>query len=246
MGACYLPDKHVERIIHALVGHPALETFILTLNSCHERGMNAMAKLLQADRCRLRHLNLSHQKDEHQKVSMEAFSDALTTNQTLTHLKLSRNRLLSNDVQLLFEALQFNSTLCLLDMSNNCISDAGAQQIAAVLPNMPGLQKLYLLSNDIQSEASSLEFSRAMQINRQLQVLDIKQSLPHVPQIQYYGALNSGGRHLMATKKHVPLGLWPLILERAQKKNKDVQGEYGFVQDVLFYLLKGPALLENR
>jgi hypothetical protein len=105
-------------------------------------------------------------------------------NQTLTHLKLSRNRMMSTDVSSLFEALQFNSTLCLLDMSNNCTSDAGAQQqIPAVLPNMPGLQKLFFLSNDIQSEASSLAFSQAMQItNRRLQVLDIKQTLPHVPQ----------------------------------------------------------------
>lgn len=250
MGACYLPDEHIERIILALVGHPAIETLTLTLNSCHKRGIIAMAKLLQGDKCRLRRLDLSHQKDEHQKVSVEPLAESLKTNETLRYLQLSRNRLSSKDIKLLFETLQVNSTLCVLDLNNNCIGDDGAQQIAAVLPKLNGLRNLSVLNNDIRAEASTLALSRSMQFNHQLQVLDIKATLPHVDQIQYYSALNSGGRHLISTTKHVPLGLWPLVLERAQRKRYRDDGEENeikFAPDVSFYLLsESPALLESR
>jgi Ran GTPase-activating protein (RanGAP) involved in mRNA processing and transport len=242
MGACYLPDRHVAQVVSALVGHPALKSLVLTLNSCRQRGTAAMADLLRGDRCRLQDLNLSHQKDEYQKVPLESLADALRTNQTLKNLKLSRNRLLCCDIHSLLEALQVNSTLALLDLNNNSISDAGIQDIAKALPNMPGLKELYLVNNYIQSETtSSLALLHAMRKNQQLQVLEIKQSLSLASCIQYYAALNWGGRQIMTTDKHVPLGLWPVILERAQTTDR------GFVHEILFHLLReGPALLDHR
>jgi Ran GTPase-activating protein (RanGAP) involved in mRNA processing and transport len=261
LGACYLPDHHVARVVCGLVGHPALETLILTLNSCHGRASTAMAQLLRADRCRLRHLNLSHQKDENiqNKVSLHVIADALRTNTTLESWNLSRNRLVASDLPSLLEALQVNSALRVLDLNSNSLHDDGIQQIAAALPNISGLQALYLLNNGTirpLAAATSAALLQGIRANHHLQVLQVQESLPHTAQIQYYTALNAGGRRFLLlgtmnsmTETHVavPLGMWPWILERAQKQVRtSTNNTSELVPDILFHLLQGPALLDHR
>ena len=71
MGACYLSDEQIEQLILALVDHPALQTLVLTLNSCHGRGTAALARLLSSPKCQLKALNLSHQKGPSHEVYRE-------------------------------------------------------------------------------------------------------------------------------------------------------------------------------
>jgi hypothetical protein len=243
LGACYLPDHFVEQVMSSLVDHPTLEALVLTLNSCHDRGTQAIARLLGSDYCRLTHLNLSHQKDEdNQKPCMESLAEAIQDNTSLTSLKLSRNCLRSCEISSFIQAVTINSTLRNLDLTSNCIDDAGFKEIADSLPNMKGLQSLHLLNNNICDKAAIGEaMLTGIRKNHVLTDLEIKQSLPSYSSIQYHVALNWGGRQLLSTRHHTPLGLWARILERANLEDKPEID--AFKHDILFHLLKGPVLL---
>jgi hypothetical protein len=248
MGACYLGDAHVAQLVQSLRGHP-LKQLTLTLNSCHQLGIAAMYELLSSSTTsgsssQLESLDLSHQKDDHRKLSLGPLVEALRVNRTLKRLQLSRNRLGASEIEPLLEALQENSTLQSLDLNNNIIGNGGAQNIARALPHFRGLEKLFLLNNEIDSNQSSLVLAESMKRNRHIQVLEIQPTLSHVRDIQFYATLNWAGRkRLFIGESHnnneVPLGLWPIVLERAQNKSK-------FVPDILYQLLAESNVLRNQ
>lgn len=244
LGGCYLSDQFVEQIVSSLANHPSLESLVLTLNSCHERGTQAIARLLSSDSCRLMHLNLSHQKDEEdRKPCIESLAKAIQKNTSLSSLKLSRNSLRSHEIPPLIHAMTLNSTLQYLDLTNNLIDDDGWKEIAAALPKMRGLSSLHLLNNDMNDEASIGEALLAgISENHVLTDLEIKESLPSYQRIQYHVALNWGGRQLLSATVHTPLGLWSRILERAHLEDNKA-GFEAFKHDIVFHMLKGPVLL---
>jgi Ran GTPase-activating protein (RanGAP) involved in mRNA processing and transport len=250
LGACYLSDTHVELVVRSLVNHPALETLVLTLNSCHVRASRAMMQLLVATGCQLKSLNLSHQKDydrnlefaQQQKVCVLSLATALQTNTTLTSLKLSRNRLQSNDILHLVKVLKegTNNTLRLLDLNNNCIDDDGMQAIALALPKMHCLQKLLMLNHVIHQDVTARLLLKGMQLNAHLEVFELNPTLPGYNEMQLCCALNRAGRQLLTTSQHVPLALWPLVLARLA--NADWRTDYPSLglqaQDVILYILQ--------
>lgn len=270
LGACYLPDRYVARVIDSLVGHPALTSLVLTLNSCHEEGTMALASLLSSPNCCLQHLNMSHQKAGSNKPCMETLATALKINESLVSLKLSRNSLHGSDLSGLIQSLQENSTLEFLDLTNNNLDDTSLIALARALPYMSGLKSLHILNNDILNDkVVGREMLKGMTRNFHLSDLEIKRSLPHYESIQYYVALNWGGRRALsaAYENHspIPMGLWPKVLERAQCQGNDSLGndsnsghitketshnlDHGKIQsfrhDMIYHLLHGPALLSR-
>lgn len=224
LGACYLPDNYVSRVIYALVDHPELTSLVLTLNSCHKEGTMALASLLSSPDCCLQHLNMSHQKSDSNKPCIETLAAALTTNKSLVSLKLSRNSLHGSDLSSLIQTLQENSTLESLDLTNNRLDDAGLIAFARALPSMSGLKSLHILNNEIMDEHGvGREMLKGISRNHTLVDMEIKRSLPEYEKIQYYVALNWGGRRaLSATTANgkrlpqIPISLWPVLLKRAQ------------------------------
>eukprot|EP00980_Cylindrotheca_fusiformis_P009207 scaffold2003_cov139-Cylindrotheca_fusiformis.AAC.23 len=246
LGACYLSDIFVETIISSLVGrNRALDSLVLTLNSCHERGTKAVAEFLASDVCSLAHLNLSHQKDaEDRKPCLKSLAEAIQKNTSLQSLKLSRNSLRGSEIIPLIHALTINATLRSLDLTSNLIDDTGWIEIAACLPKMKGLQSLYLMNNDLKDERAIGELLLSgIKQNTKLTDFEVTQLLPTHHIIQYYVALNWGGRQMLASSRHVPLGLWPRILERSHSKGKPECDAYK--RDILFQLIRGPALLST-
>ena len=175
---------------------------------------------------------------------------------------MSRNRLTTQDIAPLLQTLSnrqhsqklYNSTLRLLDLSNNSITDDGFPQLIAVtLPYMKGLQNLYLLNNDITKRDSSVAILEAIKVNVWLSCFELKYSTDDYHEIQYYVALNKGGRQLLAIDTHVPLALWPRVLGRASSFSwskesvaSAVPCAVDFSHDILFHLLRGPALLHRN
>jgi hypothetical protein len=142
-----------------------------------------------------------------------------------------------------------NATLQELDLNNNRIDDEGIQHMAAALPTMTGLRKLYVLNNEI-SSAQINGLVEGLQRNSILRELHLTESLEGYEDIQYRLALNKGGRQLLTTKKHVPLALWPLVLERAAtttttKQHANNKHNYSSSLDVLYHLVQGPVLLHR-
>jgi Ran GTPase-activating protein (RanGAP) involved in mRNA processing and transport len=265
MGACYLTDTQVERLLLSLVGHPVLHTLVLTLNSCHTLGSTAMEQLLVHVNCHLRTLNVSHQKDDddhtsqsqQKKIQVSALVGALKINTSLQILNLSRNRLLTQDIVPLLSVLSksssnVNATLQVLDLNSNRIDDEGIRHMGAVLPSMTGLRKLYVLNNDI-SSAQVNGLVQGLQRNSILRELHLKESLEGYEDIQYrLASLNKGGHQLLTTKKHVPLALWSLVLERAtvatttKQHANNKNHKYFSSLDVLYHLVQGPVLLHRQ
>lgn len=229
LGACYLPDKFVAKVIHSLVGHPALTSLVLTLNSCHEEGTEALASLLSSADCQLVHLNMSHQKAGSNKPCMATLARALERNTSLRSLKLSRNSLVGHDLSCLLQSLQQNTTLEHLDLANNSLDDASLIALAQALPHMHGLKSLHILNNCVINEtAVGNAILSGMTCNYTLVDLAIKSSLSRYQEIQYFAALNWGGRRALSasvvggeTLPSIPLGLWPRVLERAQLKSRN-------------------------
>jgi hypothetical protein len=69
--------------------------------------------------------------------------------------------------------------------------------------------------------------------------------------VNYYTVLNIGGRRLLScsdvsSSRDVPLGVWPLALEKAQQKCLAARSD-PLIPDALFHLLRqGPALMQQR
>lgn len=240
LGACYLQDDQMEPIVNAMVGHPSLKILILTLNSCKRKTSEAMATVLQHSRCRLESIDLGHQTPYHYQapnpsristtsiatatttsmaatnLDMHSIAKALVTNRSLVQLKLRRNKLQSQDVIPLFAALETNTTLKRLDLSGNEIRDDCIPTFLAVsLRKAKGLVKLYLKDNEVSSTASAEALLKTLKdYNHVLTGLDLPRSFPLLSELQYQLALNAAGRRLLTSRSKIPLGLWPVVLEK--------------------------------
>jgi hypothetical protein len=70
--------------------------------------------------------------------------------------------------------------------------------------------------------------------------------IPQAPMLRYYTVINRGGRRILSSRANVPLGLWPVVLERAWKISYGVVEERQAKLNALFYLLKnGPVLFQR-
>jgi hypothetical protein len=238
MGGCYLSDMQVSQLLTALTGHAKLKTLILTLNSCHEQGSQALGKLLQHPDCKLSKLNVSHQRDDRQdfdeqqqqqrppqpqkkeRVRLAPLAEALAVNTSLIHLKLGRNRLRDSDIQPLVNVLKSNTTLKTLDLNNNAIQMPGVESIGQALPHWKGVEKLLLMvrsesniSGSMDAKSSSLV--TGMEGNTTMKVLQLPESFPGRKQVLYWCAMNKAGRHLLHKEGGVPTGLWTHVLAKS-------------------------------
>ena len=275
LGGCYLNDSQVAQLLTALTGHSNLKKLVLTLNSCHEQGSQALGKLLAHPNCKLSYLNLSHQRDDkyeyeqqnqnagqqlqpQDKVRIESLSRGLASNTSLEYLKISRNRLEDADIIPLIQALKRNTTLKTLDLNNNelTMSD-GVECIGEALPQWKGLETLHLLlrCNNIDTAVKSCSLVSGIERNTRLKTLQLSESFPFHKEVQYWCAMNRAGRHLLHSKDDIPSALWTHVLAKnsihnaSKIENKKPRGKAGsspFHNDSLYHLLRqGSAVLHR-
>ena len=101
-----------------------------------------------------------------------ALAQALHHNSTLGVLDLSNNSISDAGAVALAQALHHNSTLKELDLSNNSISDAGAVALAQALHHNSTLSVLYL-SNISIGDAGAVALAQALHHNSTLMELDL-------------------------------------------------------------------------
>ncbi|KAF9536368.1 hypothetical protein EC957_011235, partial [Mortierella hygrophila] len=112
---------------------------------------------------------------------VQALSEALKTNKTLTTLDLAYNSIGPNGAQVLSEALKTNRTLINLDLSSNSIGSDGAKALAEALKTNKTLTTLDLAYNSIGLFGVQV-LSEALKTNRTLINLDLSFN-----PIGYYG-----------------------------------------------------------
>jgi hypothetical protein len=148
------------------------------------------------------------------------------------------------------EALPF-SKVEELGVQGNDIQSHGIFAFAKELPKITCLREVYLCSNPW--EKSGLSFKkcgaallRGMLTNYSILSLTVYKWCPQLQLAAYYFCLNWAGRRLLATSSTVPLGLWPLVLERAVKSNNSLDDDDSTLDrrpDAIYmFLQKSPIL----
>ena len=177
---------------------------------------------------------------------MEVICESLKNHNTcLKKLDVSDCRLDDRDLEFLCDAL-CSKSVALEDLliDRNSVSNRGIEYMASCLSEMKSLRNLNMWGNCFDEE-SLMIFARALERNYiMLEVLNLlyQESNESEELIKYYTMQNKAGRRLMEYED-TPLGLWPLVLERAQKI--EIDSKRIMAHDLIYSLLRIPALL-NR
>ena len=249
-----LRDQDVNDILESIKDHPTLQVLDLSFNQC--QNLQSMAKFLDANST-VEELLLGYQNVwQGPKIDIFELTRALCTNMSLTTLSLARNKLCDEDALLLANALLKNSCLQSLDVRENGISDFGITRLGTSLLHASEqgskLKNLNLMKNPFGKTGMNALLS-AVRGNMQLMKLELgnNNDWKLSQEIRYFTALNRGGRKLLY--ENPPLALWPLVLARVNNMDWDkesqcvasLQRNRSYQQDVLCFLMKGPALFEG-
>jgi Ran GTPase-activating protein (RanGAP) involved in mRNA processing and transport len=243
---CSMEDEDLAQIITALRYHPTLEVLILNGNKCGVQSARQVAAIVESEGCVLRKLDLSFQRlDAGSRLDISLIAPALQKNTSLHIIELTNNSLDDHDAEIFAQAMCENSTLQELFLARNKFTDSGIALIAAKLPQMSGLKKLSLWGNPF-GEDGAMALLGGMAGNMEIHDLHLFRKFKCSDQIQYFTNINRGGRKLLQESPNdVPMALWPLVLERANRakvsKRREQTSEEARV-DMLYCLLRGPVL----
>lgn len=220
---CSLSDYPLATLVRAVRKHSTLCWLDLSRNECGLESCQAITSLLvkstdeessSSTSCKLRGLTMNG--CDIGDLGLLTIQPALAEPQcTLQHLHLCDNR----------------------------ITDDGLVEFLKGCSDQPSLCSLWLSGNDFGARGAS-ELLKVVQHNYQLDQVVLDSYLACFREIQYFTLLNQGGRKLLQSDQHnVPLGLWPLVLERAQRIPVKLSTQQaGAAVDILYHLLQGPAL----
>ena len=239
-----LEDVQLAVLSRALLYHPSLKEWDLAGNICREHGMDAVSGLIMQSNT-LETLCLREQCCVEQgKLDITSLVTALSATPppsccSLVRLDLSVNKLDDDDMIQLAGALSSNKTLKELDVRCNRITNRGVEIFARESLVTMGLRKLWLQGNHNIDEEGAMAMRDMLKVNVHLEYVGFSQDFTCWYELEYYTALNWGGRRLLQEINNIDIAVWPLILERAGK-----YGRMDRTASILYYLLRGgPALL---
>jgi hypothetical protein len=238
---CSLRDPRVAQLAEALREHPCLKCLDFNGNKSGPLASTALATLLDTNKS-LEKLDVSFQTND-EPLNIQALAESLRGNSTLRTLDLSNCQLGDEDAERLFRVLCETTSLTELFVARNKISDEGVKLLARLLSEMKGLRRLSLWGNPFNDEGAKA-LAVGLESNFELSEIDLFRNFPCSEQIAYYTLLNRAGRGLMHNTA-APLSLWPTVLERLEKINIP-NGSKITSHDLIFFLLRGPALLHSR
>jgi Ran GTPase-activating protein (RanGAP) involved in mRNA processing and transport len=238
---CSLRDPTVAQLVESLRDHPCLQCLDLNGNKSGLLASRALGGLLNSSMS-LKKLDLSFQTSD-ERLDIPLLSESLRHNTILKTLDLSSCQLDDEDAEILGRLFCETTSLRDLFVARNKISDEGIKTLAGMLPDIKGLKRLSLWGNPFDEEGAK-SLSLGLETNFELEDVNLFRNFPCSDRIIYYTQQNRAGRRLMYATV-APLGLWPLVLERLHKLPIP-NGSQITSQDLLFYMLRGPALLHGR
>jgi Ran GTPase-activating protein (RanGAP) involved in mRNA processing and transport len=252
LSGCELEDTQVAQLFQSLKNHPCLNQVTLFRNHCGATGAMALETLLSTPTDAnplqpsnaISKLDLSYQQFERaNKLDISLVASGLAVNSTLMCLSLSFNKLNDNDAETLAKVLSQNTTMRELDLRANNIRDRGVIAMATELVQQSTLRNLFLFGNPFGEEGANA-LLEAIRHNTNIQVLNMDYNSCSYEEIQYYACLNHAGRKLLKMEQVHP-AIWPLVLERAEIVSSRSRGVCSG-PDVIYHLLRGPAVLHRR
>jgi hypothetical protein len=210
----------------------------------------AISKVVALLECnKLHRLDVScvrnHEFPSCRNVDVMPIIHTLSSNTSLQVLDLSVNQITDEELLSLLEILQTNSTLKALDLSYNRISDEGLFAIASTMPRL-SLKRLAIKGNLLGPQGMS-QLLEAMSIESNIEQVDMDHHLPFSAEIACIARLNKGGRRVLLDPSF-PLSLWPLVLERIN--GLEFGGTYppsiGRAEIEFYFIRYGPLLFEQK
>jgi Ran GTPase-activating protein (RanGAP) involved in mRNA processing and transport len=285
LDSCRLQDDQLAEIVQAISNHPNLQRLSLPYNKSRALTYKAISDWLccrttstttSTEQCALKELDCGRQQYCHgEEAKLEPIIKALQTNRSLTSLNLSYSNIRDDDMATLASVLATNPRLEEVYLCGNNLSFQAVTSLVKVFPSCLGLKKLWLTGEQQFGTPGAKLVTNALPTNVTLQELLLPQSSSETttPTIlehdhnsqeemqlqQHYLDLNRGGRHLFR-KKNVPSGLWPHVLQRA---NRHLELQLKFPTDppgadaqrqetdarranIVYSLLRGHILLERQ
>ena len=244
---CCLKDEDLKVIVKHLP--VSIQTLDLTGNYCRSEGAAALAGVLLDNAYQqLETINLTNQHPGEcgGSLDLSLLGLAIVSNTSLRHLDLSFNMLSCLDIQSLVASLAKNRTLCSIHLMGNVLDDRAMHFIGKYLPRIQALACLNILANRF-GETGADALLHGLTTNVVLCDLPMPRGFMASERIDYYLALNRGGRRLLhnggSLTAPCPLSLWKLVLGRV---NGLYENDPSMRATVLFHLLQGPVLLGKR
>lgn len=217
LGDCQLNDDNMFLLLSALRGHPKLKELDVSNNALSDRTLQVLADMILHSNSHLEAVDLGLQRHS---LNVALLAPAIAQNPpSLKRLYLSNCGLVDTKVFPLMDALTENTHLESLDLSKNRqLTDKFLIYLGHCLPRIHLVTLNVLnLHPSSGSPAAMRAMSEGLRQNTHMELLRMMywKELISARWIQVYINLNRGGRRALEEK--IPLTLWPLILERAQK-----------------------------
>ena len=250
LSECNLMDEQISDIVGALVHHPTIRDLDISFNKCRSSGVSALARLIRSDICKLTKLSMDFQAfGEGKRIEISPILSALSSTNTcpLKQIGLGGNSLRDGDMQTIINTLCENRILQKVDLSENRFSDEGIFSLTERMSEMMGLKHLLLDDNRFGLPGIGA-LAEALESNTVIVEVEVAQNLKCSDawsKVLYYTDLNWGGRRLLHEEVPVPLGLWPLLMERASNGKPEWMSRTPSAQDIIYCLIRGPAILHR-
>ncbi len=241
--SCHLDDSELTILLRALQHHDNLKELCLSMNYCQQEGTSSLEQILTSSTASLQKLDVSCQDTWDDRQYYFHYCNALSHPCcTIRELDLASNFVEDKQFIGLIQALRTNTRLESLNLRDNRITDSGMNHLVQMLPHLA--LKALNVSNNQYGRQVVMDLGDVMATQTSIRQLSVDHER-YCPSIIFYLALNGNGRYCKSVSG-VPLGLWPLILERCQYTLTSIEFSVGITEvDILFDLVHGPALLER-
>jgi hypothetical protein len=252
---CEISDESIATVIKAVAKHRQLQSLTL-IPSFHSSELTSEAlKLLLVTSTSLTSLEMSHIKFGRLRLDPELLLQGMERNRSLLFLQTSNVFREDLDLARIFRALK----LCPIQHLD--VADPVSSHDLEILSSMEQLDRPIVLElpyDEIKENTTVVErmLSSHPEIRLRLCYKQSHEGLTSVglsrctfdllisllssetwlsPSLKHIWNFNWYGRYLLDRPSEVPLGLWPLILEKAKQE-----------QSVIYEFLKGPAFVARN
>lgn len=241
LGGSHISDEGFSRLVRVLANHPKLALLSINASECFGPFTSLALRNLLSVSSTLTCLRLQYFDEvghESDKISVDHIVEGLKRNSSLRRLDLSNaidgNMILSR----IFPNLKACPNLQVLTLDSN-ITQADLEHVV----RMERLDRPIFLNLDgtvINSLPATVEALLRSHPEIRLHNMLLHEYEAQSEAFQHVYDMNWHGRYLLH-RPAVPLGLWPLVLQKARTHMAFPDAE----PSVIFELLKGPALAKR-
>lgn len=212
-----VPEDWPTNILHSLTDHPKLHTLSAKKWLWGEASFHALDSLLRSPKCVLRVLDISYPDLITRKIDCDCLAESMKSSHSVQRIKLRYIGVDDFEFSKLWNALSGWPRLTEVDVTGNNIASLSALQSLSFTAR---LERLDLTHNPIlNSDQQVNDVVKLLKSHYELKCLgeQFQNSKINSPNCQHMLDLNGCGRVLFRDGFEVPISIWPIVLERANR-----------------------------